>query len=134
MKKLGLFFLAVQSSLFCNPSHSLQRTAPVPEAVGTIEDQMIFANSTDCGPNTLEFDIKPYFNSYGEPLSYCLSNIYIEGDVSNLNVTLDPYHGMLHIPLGWFGVNTTIHLQFVGKNPYGSAMQHMRVFLEPCGG
>lgn len=105
-----------------------------PHAKGTIPDQTLSANSTDCGPNSLQFDITPYFESHGEPLVYCLSNITIDGDVSNLKVTLNPFDGMLNIPVGWFGVNTTITLKFIAKNPYGSGSQLMKVFLTPCGG
>lgn len=139
-KKLGFLALFVQALLINNYAQACgcQGAAQVPDLgpqpVGTIPDQTLFANSTDCGPNSLSFDLTPYFDSLGQPLSYCLSNLLIDGDVSNLNVTVNPFTGLLTVPLGWFGVNTTIHLTFVGKNPFGSAMQHMQIFLEPCGG
>jgi hypothetical protein len=132
IKKLG--FLAF--SLFaCHTSHACdcQGSHP-PESVGTIEDQTIFVNSTDCGPNSLHFDLTPYFNSFGQPLSYCLSHMVVDGDVSNLNLSVNPFTGMLDVPQGWFGVNTALRLTIVGKNPKGSAMQHMTIYLEPCGG
>jgi len=135
LKKLGLLtsslaLLIVNSSEACDCS--CESHAPKP--VGTIEDQTIFVGSTGCGSSCLHFDLTPYFDSYGQPLSYCLSNLSIEGDVSNLNVTVNPFTGMLNVPQGWFGVNTVIHLTIIGKNPEGSAMQHMNIFLEPCGG
>jgi hypothetical protein len=133
MKKLGFLVLSVlisSNSEACD----CQCGSKAPKPVGTIEDQMIFVGSTGCGPGSLQFDLTPYFNSYGEPLSYCLSNVAIDGDVSNLNVTVNPFTGMLNVPIGWFGVNTTIHLTIIGKNPEGSATQHMNIMLEPCGG
>lgn len=136
IRKLGFLALSTQALLISNHSEACDCLCEsrAPKAIGTIEDQTIFANSTDCGPDSLHFDLTPYFDSFGEPLSYCLSNLSIEGDVSNLNLTVNPFTGMLNVPPGWFGVNTTIHLTIVGKNPEGNAMQHMNIFLEPCGG
>ncbi|GEM_PF-4328251 len=132
MKKLGFL---VFSLLTCHISHACDcNCSHAPEAVGTIEDQTIFANSTNCGPNSLHFDLSPYFDSYGEPLSYCLSHVSIEGQVSNLNLSVNPFTGILEVPEGWFGVETTLHLNIVGKNPEGSAMQQMTIYLAPCGG
>lgn len=128
MKQFALCLFLAQGFATCAFAHT------PPHAVGSIEDQMIFANSTDCGPNSLLFDISPYFEAGGDPLTYCLTEMFIDGDVSNLKVTLNPFNGLLDVPIGWFGVNTTIHLKFVAKNPYGSADQKMRIFLEPCGG
>jgi hypothetical protein len=105
-----------------------------PEAFGTIEDQTLSLNPIDCGPNSLNFDVTPYFDSHGDSLNYCLSSIDIEGSVTNFKITLNPFTGKLTIPEGWWGVNTNIYLHIVAKNPYGSATQPMKIFLEPCGG
>ena len=105
-----------------------------PVAVGTIADQTIFVPNDDCGPMSLHFDLTPYFDGQGEALTYCLSHLFIEGDASNLTLTLNPFTGMLDIPVGWFGINTTINLKMIAKNPYGSISQTMKIFLEPCGG
>ena len=95
---------------------------------------MIFVPNADCGPMSLHFDITPFFDSHDEPLTYCLSDMFIDGSVSNLTIALNPFTGMLDVPVGWFGVRTTINLKIIAKNPYGSAFQTMKILLEPCGG
>jgi hypothetical protein len=117
--------------------HGYARTSsiyPSPLPVGTIQDQTLTIPGNFCGPNYLHFDISPYFEGYGEPLTYCLSSVNIEGSVSNLQVTLNPYEGLLQIPMGWFGSHVLIQLHIIAKNPFGSAMQTMDIYLEPCGG
>lgn len=140
-KKLGFLVLFLQTLLFtvvsaeCGcPYATSHQPNRAPQPVGTIPDQTIFANSTDCGPNNLYFDVTPYFDSSGEALTYCLSSLSYQGDISNLTVTLNPFTGILTIPVGWFAVFTAINLHIVAKNPYGSATQHMKVNLDPCGG
>lgn len=106
-----------------------------PKAVGTIQDQIIFVNGNACGDNQLTLNIAAYFDGQGEPLTYCLSSIHIKGGtVESLNISLNPFNGYLNIPLGWFGVSTVVELKIIAKNPYGSAQQEMKVYLEPCGG
>jgi hypothetical protein len=128
---LTLCWVAISFEGFASTSSVFHHA---PQALGTIEDQILMVNGNFCGPNFLNFDVTPYFEGYGEPLSYCLSSVNIEGTVSNLQVTLNPYNGLLQIPLGWFGVQTLIKLHIIAKNPYGSAMQTMDIYLEACGG
>jgi hypothetical protein len=133
-----LYLLATFTFLMCpagNVRASIPEAIGTPEAVGTIEDQILSVNGNACGPDKLSLSIAPYFNGHGEPLTYCLSSINLKGgDVENLLITLNPFDGLLNVPLGWFGVGTTIELRIIAKNPYGSAQQEMKILLEPCGG
>jgi hypothetical protein len=140
LKKLGFLILSSQALLLssyangCCFSSNTEQPNLGPEPVGTIPDVTLFAGSNDCGPTSLQFDVTPYFDGLGHPLTYCLSSVSYQGDISNLTVTLNPFTGQLNIPAGWFGVFVGIDLHIVVKNPYGSAEQHMRVNLDPCGG
>jgi hypothetical protein len=132
----GLAVVDPQATSQC-PYADLSRglgTHTAPVAIGTIHDETLFVPNDHCGPMSLDFDVTPFFDGHKEPLTYALSSVFIEGQASQLTITLDPFTGVLEIPVGWFGVNTTIHLHIIAKNPYGSASQNMRVFLEPCGG
>lgn len=128
MKKLGFLVLSSQALLLSGFA-----TESGPQAVGTIPPQAIYAGGVECGtPDNLNFDLTPYFDAAGEPITYCLSSLSCQGDTTNLVVTLDPYTGILTIPVGWFAAGAVIDLNIVAKNPYGNAMQHMTVSLNSC--
>jgi hypothetical protein len=140
LKKLGFLILSSQALLLgsdancCSLFSHEEEPNLGPQPVGTIPDATLFAGSNECGPTSLDFDVTPYFDGMGHPLTYCLSSVSYEGDISDLTVTLNPFTGALHIPAGWFGCFVAINLHLIAKNAHGSAEQHMKVNLDPCGG
>jgi hypothetical protein len=131
LSSISVVAVAMSSSL--GGSQSVNSPYP-PRPIGKIEDQTIFVLNEDSGPMSLHFDLTPFFESGSEPLNYCVSNMFIDGNVSDLTIILNPFTGMLDIPIGWFGAHTIINLKIIAKNPYGSAFQSMKVLLESCGG
>lgn len=130
------FYTYLLCFLFINcPSIYASPSQKPPSSVGLIADQSL-STSTDCGPDSLNLDLTPYFNSYGAPLTYCLSKVSTTGSpIETISIQLDPFTGLLSIPAGWFaGPYTTIKLKIIAKNGFGSASQTMNVFLEACGG
>ena len=54
-------------------------------------------------PGNLSFSLVPYFESYGEPLTYCLNSFTIDGStVEHFSIQLDPFTGLLTVPFDWF--------------------------------
>ena len=133
---MNIFFkLLLVGLVLCQSTLVAEHHKP-PIAVGTIDEVVLTIGSNSCGPDELSLSLLPYFESYGEPLTYCLSSFIIDGStVEHFGIQLNPYTGLLTVPSGWFASpSATIKLRIVAKNPYGSAMQKMNITLGVCGG